>query len=159
MYDTRCLCRWKKIFKKRVQRWNRIDGIKALACGIPGTNKRIKFVTTSDRGLICLFSQNDTTILVFQNVQFEFWQVFRHYYLLGGHPRSLHYSSLLVCFRSVACLCFCRFHQCKKPGSRSIWSCIPLRLSPGLSLSLTLVSSRRKVVIGLCATSIIIVRL
>ena len=72
MYDTRCLCRWNKIFKKRVQRWNRIDGIKAMACGIPGTNKRIKFANTSDRGLVGVFSQNDTTILVFQNVQFEF---------------------------------------------------------------------------------------
>ena len=33
-----------------------------------------------------------------------------------------HHFSSLVCVRSVACLGFCRFHQCKKPGSRSIWS-------------------------------------
>ena len=31
-----------------------------------------------------------------------------------------HQFSSLVCVRSVACLRFCRFHQCKKPGSRSI---------------------------------------
>ena len=37
-----------------------------------------------------------------------------------------HHSSSRVCVRSVACLGFCRFHQCKKPGSRSIWSCILL---------------------------------
>ena len=37
-----------------------------------------------------------------------------------------HHSSSFVCVRSVACLGFCRFHQCKKPGSRSIWSCILL---------------------------------
>ena len=34
-----------------------------------------------------------------------------------------HHSLSFVCVRSVACLGFCRFHQCKKPGSRSIWSC------------------------------------
>ena len=62
-----------------------------------------------------------------------------------------------VCVRSVACLGFCRFHQCKKPGSRSILSA-PC-LSSGLPLSLTLVSSRRKVVIVLCATRISHVRL
>ena len=33
-----------------------------------------------------------------------------------------HHSSSRFCVRSVACLGFCRFHQCKKPGSRSIWS-------------------------------------
>ena len=29
-------------------------------------------------------------------------------------------SSSRICVRSVACLGFCRFHQCKKPDSRSI---------------------------------------
>ena len=57
-----------RIFKKLVQRWNRIDGIKVMACGIPGGKKRWKFANTSDRGLIFLFSPNDTTILDFQNV-------------------------------------------------------------------------------------------
>ena len=55
-----------RIFKKLVQRWNRIDGIKVMACGIPGGKKRLKFANTSNRGLICLFSLNDTTD--FQNV-------------------------------------------------------------------------------------------
>ena len=41
------------------------------------------------------------------------------------------HSSSLVWVRSVACLGFCRFHQCEKPGSRSIWSCI---LLPTLAL-------------------------
>ena len=31
-----------RIFKKLVQRWNRIDGIKVMACGIPGGKKKKK---------------------------------------------------------------------------------------------------------------------
>ena len=32
--------------------------------------------TASNRGLICLFSENDTTNLVFQNAQFEFYKFY-----------------------------------------------------------------------------------
>ena len=65
-------------------------------------------------------------------------------------------SSSRVCVRSVVCLGFCRFHQCKKPGSHSIMILYTAPcLSSGLSLSLTLVSSCCKVVISLCATRIL----
>ena len=74
-----------------------------------------------------------------------------------------HHSSSLVCVRSVACLGFCRFPQCKKPGSRSIlsagvmpstyhqltwynslwlWRWLPHRLSKRQSLSATTVLFR-----------------
>ena len=74
-----------------------------------------------------------------------------------------HHSSSLVCVRSVACLGFCRFPQCKKPGSRSIlsagvmpstyhqltwynslwlWRWLPHRLSKRQSLSTTTVLFR-----------------
>ena len=43
-------------------------------------------------------------------------------------------SSLRICVWSVACLGFCWFHQCKKPGSRSIWSCILLPICPPVCL-------------------------
>ena len=35
-----------------------------------------------NRGQVCLFSQNEMTILVLQNTQFEFRQVLRYYCLL-----------------------------------------------------------------------------
>ena len=35
-----------------------------------------------NRGQVCLFSQNEMTILVLQNAQFEFRQVLRYYCLL-----------------------------------------------------------------------------
>ena len=43
----------------------------------------------SNRGQVCLFSQNEMTILVLQNAQFEFRQVLRHYCLLQSHLRPL----------------------------------------------------------------------
>ena len=40
--------------------------------GVSKTEVKTKFVNTSNRGRNCLFSKNETTILVMQNVQFEF---------------------------------------------------------------------------------------
>ena len=34
----------------------RIDGIKAMSCGISGDKQVLKFANTSDRGLVCLSS-------------------------------------------------------------------------------------------------------
>ena len=39
----------------------------------------MKFVKTSNRGRVCLFSQNETAILVLKNVQFEFRIILRQY--------------------------------------------------------------------------------
>ena len=43
----------------------------------------------SNRSQVCLSSQNEMTILVLQNAQFEFQQVLRHYCSLWGHLRPL----------------------------------------------------------------------
>ena len=67
----------------------RIDGIKAITSDISGGKQATTFGNTSNRRRVCLFYQNEKTILVLQNVQFEFRQVLRHYCLLNGHPRSL----------------------------------------------------------------------
>ena len=40
--------------------------------GVSKTEIKTKFASTSNRGRNCLFSQNETTILVMQHVQFEF---------------------------------------------------------------------------------------
>ena len=70
IHDTRHLC-------MRL----RIDGILAMSRGF----------STSNRGRICLFNQQKTAIfkILIQNVQFEFRQVLRHYYILNGHLRLL----------------------------------------------------------------------
>ena len=41
-----------------------------------------KLVNRINSGRVCSFAQNETTILVLKNVQFEFRQVLRHYRLL-----------------------------------------------------------------------------
>ena len=46
-----------------------IDKIKAMTRGIPGGKQVIIFANTNNRGGICLFSQNEVTILVLQNAQ------------------------------------------------------------------------------------------
>ena len=40
----------------------RIDGIEAMSRGISGGKQKIKFVNARNRGRLCLFSQNETTI-------------------------------------------------------------------------------------------------
>ena len=67
----------------------RIDGIKAMSRDFSGEKQAMKFGNTSNRRRVCLFYQNEKTILIMQNVQFEFRQVLRHYCLLNGHLRSL----------------------------------------------------------------------
>ena len=53
-----------------------------MSRGISGGKQVIKFANTSNRGRVCLSSQNDDTILNSQNVEFKFRQVSRHYCLL-----------------------------------------------------------------------------
>ena len=65
---------------------------KAMSRGISGAKKVLKFSDASNRGPVCLFSQNDSTILGLKNVQFEFRQVSRYYGLLSGYLRSLRLS-------------------------------------------------------------------
>ena len=57
----------------------RIDGIKAMSRDISGAKQAMKFSNTSNRRRVCLFYQNEKTILGMQNVQFEFRQVLCHY--------------------------------------------------------------------------------
>ena len=52
IYDTRHLC---SPF--------RIDGTKAMSRGISGGKQVIKFANASNRGRLCLFSQNEMTVL------------------------------------------------------------------------------------------------
>ena len=52
-----------------------INGIKATSRGISGQTSDKIVTKTSNNGRVCWFSQNETTILVLQNVQFEFRQV------------------------------------------------------------------------------------
>ena len=40
----------------------RNDGIKAMSPGISGGKQKIKFTNTRNRGRLCLFYQNETTI-------------------------------------------------------------------------------------------------
>ena len=42
-----------------------------MSCGISGGKQARKFNNTSNRGGVCIFSQNKTTILVMQNLQVE----------------------------------------------------------------------------------------
>ena len=63
IHDTRHLC---TCF--------RIAGIKAMSHGISGDRQVIKFAITRNRRRIWLFSWNETTTLVMQNLQFEFRQ-------------------------------------------------------------------------------------
>ena len=67
----------------------RINGISAITSDISGGKQAMKFGNTSNHRRVCLFHQNEKTISVMQNVQFEFRQVLRHYCLLNGHLRSL----------------------------------------------------------------------
>ena len=53
-----------------------------MARGISGGKQVIKIADTSNHGRVCLFSQNESTIFVVQNVQFEFSQVLHRYRLL-----------------------------------------------------------------------------
>ena len=50
----------------------RADGIEAMSRGISGGKQVKKFANRINRGRVCLFFQNGTTILLLQNVQFEF---------------------------------------------------------------------------------------
>ena len=61
----------------------RNDGIiKAGQCQVISGGKQVKeFANTSNRGRVCLFYRNETTILVLQFVRFEFRQVLHHYCL------------------------------------------------------------------------------
>ena len=72
IHDTRQLC----------PRF-RIDGTKIMSRGISRSKQAKKLANTRIRGRVLLFMQND--LLVMQNVQFEFRQVFSHHYLLWGH--------------------------------------------------------------------------
>ena len=40
----------------------RTDGIKAMSRGISGGKQKIKFTNTRNRGRLCLFSEDETTI-------------------------------------------------------------------------------------------------
>ena len=40
----------------------RIDGIKAMSCGISGSKQVLKFASISNRGKVCFFDQNETMI-------------------------------------------------------------------------------------------------
>ena len=57
IHDTRHLCR---------RSW--IDGIKAMSRGISGGKQVIKFANTGNRGRVCLFYQNETTIFIVMRV-------------------------------------------------------------------------------------------
>ena len=46
----------------------RIDGKKAMSCGIPGGGQMINFAYTCNCGRMFLFSQNESASLVFQNI-------------------------------------------------------------------------------------------
>ena len=60
-----------------------------MSRGISAGKQGIKDANTSKCGRVCLFSQNKTTILVMQNVQFEFRQFLHHYCLLCERLQSL----------------------------------------------------------------------
>ena len=50
----------------------RVDGIQAMSRGISGGKQVKKIANRINRRRVCLFCQNGTTILLLQNVQFEF---------------------------------------------------------------------------------------
>ena len=50
----------------------RVDWIEAMSRGISGSKQVKKIANRVNRGRVCLFCQNGTTILLLQNVQFEF---------------------------------------------------------------------------------------
>ena len=60
----------------------RIDGIKVMPPGISGGKQCDKFANTCNHGRVCLFSQNETMMLVMQNVQLKLRQVLLHYFAL-----------------------------------------------------------------------------
>ena len=89
-------------------------------------------------------------VWILKLINFLMDSVLKRLKLYGGsdifhHPHCIHSAMA----RSSG-----QYRPCTKPGSRRIWSCILLPVCP-LSLSLTLVNSRRIVVIGLCATRIL----
>ena len=47
-----------------------------MSRGISGGKQVIKIADTSNHGRVCLLSQNESTIFLVQNVQFEFSQVY-----------------------------------------------------------------------------------
>ena len=52
--------------------------MKAVSHGISGGKQVMKLTgNTSNRGRVCLFFQNETTMLFMQNLQFEFLEVLR----------------------------------------------------------------------------------
>ena len=60
----------------------RIDDVKAMSRGISGSKQVLKFADASNRGRVCLSSQNDKAILNLQNVPLKYRQVSCHYCLL-----------------------------------------------------------------------------
>ena len=63
-----------------------------MSRGISAGKQGTKEANTSKCDRVCLFSQNKTTILVMQNVQFEFRQFLHHYCLLCERLQSLLHS-------------------------------------------------------------------
>lgn len=58
----------------------RIDGLKAMSHGNSGGKQVINLANMSNGSQFCVFSQDKTTILVMQNVQFELQHVLHHYF-------------------------------------------------------------------------------
>ena len=62
----RALCNWNTIDfihdARHLCTRSRVDGIKAMSCGFSGGKQVTKFASTSNRGWVCLFYQNETTI-------------------------------------------------------------------------------------------------
>ena len=68
--------------------------MKAVSRGISGGKQVMKLTgNTSNRGRVFLFSQNETTMLFMQNLQFEFLEVLRLFSL------ALRTSSVATAFK------------------------------------------------------------
>ena len=74
-----------------------------MSSGILGGKQVIKFANTSNRGRVCLFSENETTTFNLQNAKFEFRQVLRH-------KRSACCEAIYSCCRNQKLKIYDQFH-------------------------------------------------
>ena len=85
-----------------------------MSRGISGGKQVIKFANISNRGRVCLFSQNKTTIFNLQNAKFEFRQVLRH-------KRSAYCEAIYSCCRDQKVTIYDQFLQVP-PKNLLVWS-------------------------------------
>ena len=85
-----------------------------MSRGISGGKQVIKFANISNRGRLCLFSQNKTTIFNLQNAKFEFRQVL-------SHKHSACCEAIYSCCRNQKVKIYDQFLQVP-PKNLLVWS-------------------------------------